>query len=228
MRAVFISDIHGNLEALSAVAATLPDAPIYCLGDVVGYGANPNEVIEWVKEYVEVCILGNHDMAVLTGDVSWFNQAAARAIKWTRSVIKPENLGFLSNLADRARLNIAGLRTLLVHGSPDDPISEYVYPETHANLFDIYLHREGVDLIAMGHTHIPYVWRSSRGVVFNPGSVGQPRSGHPEACYATLYYDGSTLRIEPKLIPYDIETAASKILASGLPTFLASRLFSGT
>ncbi|MEM3614337.1 MAG: metallophosphoesterase family protein [Nitrososphaerales archaeon] len=227
MRAVFISDIHSNLEALNAVAATIPDAPIYCLGDVVGYGANPNEVIEWVRENVELCILGNHDVAVLSGDVSWFNPAAAKAIKWSRGVIKPQNLNFLKSLADRARLNIVGLKTLLVHGSPDDPISEYVYLETHSQLFNIYLHREGVDLIGMGHTHIPYAWRSSSGVVFNPGSVGQPRSGNPQACYAILEYDGATLNIEHKLIRYDIESAASKILASGLPTFLASRLFSG-
>ncbi len=228
MQAVFISDIHGNLEALNAVAATLPDAPIYCLGDVVGYGANPNEVVEWVKEHVEVCILGNHEAAVLTGDVSCFNPAAAKAIMWTKRVIKPENLRFLYNLADKVKLKIAGLKTLLVHGSPDDPINEYIYLETHADLFDIYLYREGVDLIGMGHTHIPYAWRSGRGLVFNPGSVGQPRSGHSEACYAVLEYDGSTLQIKHKLIPYDIESAASKILASGLPTFLASRLFSGT
>jgi len=227
MQAVFISDIHGNLEALHAIETTLPDAPIYCLGDVVGYGANPNEVIEWVKEKVEVCIIGNHDLAVLTGDVSWFNQAAAKAIKWTKSVIKPENLSFLANLADRAKLNIAGLKTLLVHGSPDDPLSEYVYLETHSSFFDIYLHREEVELIGLGHTHIPYSWRSSRGVVFNPGSVGQPRSGRPEACYAILNRSDSGFEIEHKLIPYDVESAASKILAAGLPTLLASRLFSG-
>jgi len=227
MQVVFISDIHSNLEALRAVEATLPDVPIYCLGDVVGYGANPNEVIEWVKERAKVCILGNHDLAVLTGDVSWFNYAAAKAIRWTRSVIKPENLSFLADLADRARLNIGQLKTLLVHGSPNDPISEYVYPETHSGFFDIYLTRESVDLIGMGHTHIPYTWRSSRGVIFNPGSVGQPRSGRPEACYAILKIVDSSLEIEHKYVPYDIESAASKILAAGLPSFLASRLFSG-
>lgn len=227
MQVVFISDIHGNLEALKAVEANLPAAPIYCLGDLVGYGANPNEVVEWVKERAEVCILGNHDLAVVTGDASWFNPAAAKAIRWTRRVIKPENLSFLANLADRTGLNIARLKTLLVHGSPDDPISEYVYPETHSGFFDIYLTREGVDLIGMGHTHIPYSWRSSRGVIFNPGSVGQPRSGRPEACYAVLKFEGSAFEIEHKLVPYDIESAASKILAAGLPSFLASRLFSG-
>jgi putative phosphoesterase len=227
MQAIFISDIHGNLEALEAVEATLPDAPIYCLGDIVGYGANPNEVVEWVKERAELCILGNHDLAVLTGDVSWFNQAAAEAIEWTRSVIKPENLSFLAKLADRARLNIAGLKTLLVHGSPDDPIGEYVYPETHSGFFDIYLTREGVDLIGMGHTHIPYTWRSSNGMIFNPGSIGQPRSGRPEACYAVLKSGDSGYEIEHTYVPYDIETAASKILAAGLPSFLARRLFSG-
>jgi len=227
MQAVFISDIHGNLEALEAVEATLPDAPIYCLGDVVGYGANPNEVVEWVRERSEVCILGNHDLAVLIGDVSWFNQAAAKAIRWTRSVIKPENQRFLANLTDRARLNVAGLNTLLVHGSPDDPISEYVYPETHSGFFDIYLTRESVDLIGMGHTHIPYSWRSGRGMIFNPGSIGQPRSGRPEACYAILKRGESGFEIEHKYVSYNIESAASKILAAGLPSFLASRLFSG-
>jgi len=227
MQAVFVSDIHSNLEALQAVESTLPDAPIYCLGDIVGYGANPNEAIEWVKKRAEVCILGNHDLAVLTGDVSWFNQAAAKAIQWTRSVIKPENLSFLSNLADRAKLNILGLKALLVHGSPDDPISEYIYLETHSRFFDIYLHREDVELIGMGHTHIPYSWRSNRGMVFNPGSVGQPRSGRPEASYAILRRVDSSFEIEHKLVPYDIDSAASKILAAGLPTLLASRLFSG-
>lgn len=227
MKVVFLSDIHGNLDALEAVADDLPEAPIYCLGDIVGYGANPNESIEWVKRRCVLSILGNHDHAVLTGDTSWFNPVAEKAILWTRNVLSDESRSYLLQLSPSHVISLNGLRLLMVHGSPRDPLNEYVDPFTHEHLFDFYLERYKVSAIAMGHTHVPYSWKSSKGVVFNPGAVGQPRSGDPRACYAVVEYDGESIKVEHRYVDYPIDKAAGKILEAGLPYFLAARLYNG-
>lgn len=224
----FLSDIHGNLEALEAVSTRIhKDVPIYCLGDLVGYGANPNEAIEWAKGRNVICVMGNHDYAVVTGDTSFFNRDAERAILWTRPRLTKENMAFLSSLPKTVKVDLNGIKALLVHGSPTDPVFEYVFPETHEHLFDYYLSNNEVKVVALGHTHIPFVKKIDDGMVFNPGSIGQPRSGEPRACYALIRVEGSEIEVEYKLIEYDIEGAAGKILKAGLPPFLAQRLFQG-
>ncbi|NWG09742.1 MAG: metallophosphoesterase family protein [Nitrososphaerales archaeon] len=222
-----ISDIHGNLDALDAVLKSMGKKSIYCLGDLVGYGANPNEVIEWAKDHGVKCVMGNHEYAVVTGDASWFNWDAQRAVFWTRSNLKRENLEFIRSLPKRMDLKIDDFRILLVHGSPNDPIFEYVMPESHNELFDYYLSNNRVQVVGLGHTHIPFMYRSDRGVVFNPGSVGQPRSGDPRACYAVLTIGKGEVEVEHKLVEYDIHSAAEKIIRANLPRFLAERLYAG-
>ncbi|MGQ9719277.1 MAG: metallophosphoesterase family protein [Nitrososphaerales archaeon] len=222
-----ISDIHGNFDALDAVLKSIDKKSIYCLGDLVGYGANPNEVIEWARDYGVKCVMGNHEYAVVTGDASWFNWDAQRAVFWTRSNLKRENLEFIRSLPKRMELEIGGSRTLFVHGSPNDPIFEYVMPDTHDELFDYYLSNNRVQVVGLGHTHIPFMYKSDRGVVFNPGSVGQPRSGDPRACYVVLTIGKGGVRVEHKLVEYDIHSAAEKIIKANLPRFLAERLFAG-
>ncbi len=227
LRAHFVADVHGNLEALEAVSVYIKEGPIYVLGDMVGYGANPNEVLDKMRQWGALCILGNHDHAVLTGDVSWFNHHAAQAALWTKQVLSNENRVFLSSLPQTRVVEIQGLRVFMAHGSPLDPLSEYVYPTSHLNLFEYYLTRFKAKAVALGHTHVPFLWTSEQGIVFNPGSVGQPRSGDPRACFAEVDSDGEHLQVEHRLVTYDFDKAAKKILDAGLPSFLAHRLYEG-
>lgn len=222
-----ISDIHGNLDALNAVMNNLSQKDIYCLGDLVGYGANPNEVIEWARERNVKCVIGNHEYALITGDVSWFNPDAQRAIFWTRSNLKRENYEFIKRLPERIEAKIEDVNALFVHGSPNDPIFEYVMPETHSDLFDYYLSRNNVNVLGLGHTHIPFLYKTNRDVIFNPGSVGQPRSRDNRASYAILIIDRREVQVEHKMVEYDIESAAKKIIKANLPGFLAQRLYIG-
>ncbi|HYA56752.1 MAG TPA: metallophosphoesterase family protein, partial [Nitrososphaerales archaeon] len=114
------------------------------------------------------------------------------------------------------------------HGSPDDRLWEYVDPRTHSDLFGFYLSKLGVGLIGLGHTHVPYVWKEKGRVVFNPGSVGQPRDGDPRASFAVLSVDEQEVRVGVRRVAYDIKKAASRIREAGLPESHATRLFSGT
>jgi predicted phosphodiesterase len=172
-------------------------------------------------------VLGNHDQAVLTGETGWFNPVAAEAIRWTRRAISPSSLDYLSSLPTSLRLHPEGKRLLIVHGSPDDPIHEYVYPTTHGELFERYLAEGETDVLALGHTHFPFVANTSRGTVFNPGSVGQPRHGVPGAFYAILAVSSGAAEVELLSVSYDMEAAASKIYRAGLPHVLGERLFEG-
>ncbi|MCP8310670.1 MAG: metallophosphatase family protein [Candidatus Methylarchaceae archaeon HK01B] len=226
-KVALVSDIHGNIDALNAILETMRQKSIFCLGDLVGYGANPNEVVKWARENNVKCIMGNHEYAVITKDVSWFSWAAKRAVFWTRSNLKSSNMEFIKKLPKKMKLEIEGIKILLVHGSPTDPIFEYVMPETHRDLFDYYLSNNGVDVIGLGHTHIPLMCKSDKGTIFNPGSVGQPRSGDPRACYAILTIKGRDVQVEHELVEYDVESAARKIMEAGLPKFLAQRLYMG-
>jgi putative phosphoesterase len=227
VRLGFISDIHGNLEALKAVATLVAGVPTYCCGDVVGYGANPNEVVEWVRENCSGCVMGNHDKAVVTGETGWFNDAAAEAIGWTRKVMSEDNIRYLSSLPVSLRFQHGGKRFLMVHGSPEDPLHEYVQPATHRDLFEHYLTRHDADVLALGHTHYPFETKVGRGTVFNPGSVGQPRQGAPGSFYATVEVEDGTVRVNLLSAAYDIRAAASKIYAAGLPRALGERLYEG-
>lgn len=223
----FLSDVHSNLEALDRVMAELRGLEVVCLGDAVGYGSNPNEVIKMLKEANAIAVRGNHDDAVLTGDTSWFNARAAMALQWTRDHLTAESMSYLRGLPLRLRLELEGTPVFLTHGSPDDNLREYVEPQTHSQLFAHYLDKLNVRAIALGHTHRPFVWKEAERLVFNPGSAGQPRDGDPRASYAVATFDGRNVDVELRRVEYDIETAARKIEAAGLPGQLAARLFEG-
>lgn len=227
-RIAVISDLHANLEALRAVLGRTADTPVYCLGDLVDYGANPNEVVDLVRDRQIKVIKGNHDEAAVTGDTSQFNAKAAMGSKWTSATLTDSNRKFLKELPLSLRFKIGGTSVSFFHGSPDDPLWEYVDPLTHSLLFSHYLDKLGVGLIGLGHTHVPYSISESKGRVFNPGSVGQPRDGDPRASYAEVQFDGDTSKVEIIRVSYDNEAAARKILAAGLPEVFASRLHTGT
>jgi putative phosphoesterase len=166
-------------------------------------------------------IQGNHDRAVVTGDTSWFGGDASAAVKWTRKVISGLNLKFLSTRKDKERLNIDGKHFLMCHGAPWDR-DEYIL----ASQVDEDMLRENrIDILIMGHTHIPFVKKYSTGIVINPGSVGQPRDGDPRAAGAML--DTETMEVTKLRVDYDIDVVADAIIAKGLPETLAQRLSYG-
>lgn len=227
-RIFFISDVHSNLEALSAVFEEVGDKEVYCLGDVVGYGADPNTVIELLKQHRVRCIEGNHDRASLTGVVSGFSHAAALAALWTHAQLSESSREFIKGLEPEVRLDVGSKRIYLTHGSPDDRLLEYVNPYTHAGLFDHYLSKVQADVIGLGHTHIPYLWNGRRGTVFNPGSVGQPRNGDRRASFAEIdVFPDDELSVTLRTVEYDYGGAAAKIREAGLPQQLADRLYLG-
>jgi len=248
-----ISDIHGNLEALEAVLADMPDGVelVYCLGDVVGYGASPNECCDLVRERGMPTISGNHDLAVtdLSTDLNWFNPVAAAAVLWTREQLSEENAEFLRT---RPR-TISTEGALFVHGSIRDP-DEYITTSSAAeeNLALLKSRYPGTPVCFFGHTHVKAVapppadgavlgeGRFDLGVggpyLVNPGSVGQPRDGDPFASYVLVEEGGIEAAengrpagpvVTYRPVEYDIERAQAKIRAAGLPEMLAERLAVG-
>ncbi len=223
-----ISDVHANMEAMDAVLGELLGMEVYCLGDLVDYGAEPNEVVETARERGIKSLLGNHDYAALTGDTRLFNARAAMSSKWTAKHLTDKSVKYLRGLPLELRIPFGDAEAYFTHGSPDDKLWEYVDPRTHSNLFEHYLGKLGVRTIGLGHTHVPYVWREEPGTVFNPGSVGQPRDGDNRASYGILSFDAGEAKVELRRVPYDYHSTASKIEAAGLPESFAERLASGT
>ena len=248
MRAAVFSDIHANLPALEAVLDDIEDAgmdELWCLGDVVGYGASPDECVELVRDACEACLVGNHDLAALGRlDTSTFSTAAATAVEWTTANSSKRSLDFLGGLqpADSSR------PAALYHASPRDPVWEYVlWPDQAADCLQVQERR--VSLI--GHSHVALFfstpdgdqddapaeargWQAGAGTrleidegrwLINPGSVGQPRDGDPRAAWLEL--DTDSWEATYHRIPYDIDRAATAIEAAGLPEHLGRRLFVG-
>ncbi len=239
MRIALLSDIHSNLIALDAVlaAAGSVDA-IWHLGDVVGYGPDPDGVVARLKEVGALGVRGNHDAAAAGGtEIEWFNPDARRAMEWTRTAISPATVAWLAALPER--LTIEGCE--LVHGSPREPIWEYVtsVPVARANIA-LLTSPTGLN----GHTHIPVAFIEDDGridvvgpghgseielrgrrALLNPGSVGQPRDGDPEASYAII--DPGAGRISWHRVAYDVEAVQSAMRSMGLPNGLSARLSMG-
>ena len=227
-RFAVISDVHANLEALEEVLKRIEGMDAYCLGDLVDYGANPNEVIAAVMGRGAKTLMGNHDSAVLSGDTSMFNARAAMSSKWSASHLSAKSAAYLRALPPEIRVRVEGVEFYFTHGSPDDRLWEYVDPRTHSDLFGHYLDKTGSGAIGLGHTHIPYVWSEGGRVVFNPGSVGQPRDGDRRASFAVVTVSGVEASVEVVRVEYDIEKAGSKIRDAGLPVPFADRLRAGS
>jgi predicted phosphodiesterase len=242
VRYLILSDIHANWEALEAVLA---DAgadydETLCCGDLVGYGADPNRVVEWIRQRAKLVVRGNHDKACAgLDDLEWFNPVARSAATWTGQALTPDNLDYLRNLAKGP----APLDSFqILHGSPLDE-DEYLVSAFAVSQVAPYLDRE---VSFFGHTHLQGGYLCSpdgikrlarpegaeiRRVVelehevlylINPGSVGQPRDGDPRA--GCLIYDSERRLVEFRRIPYDVRAAQAKIRAAGLPDLLADRL----
>lgn len=226
MLLALISDIHSNLPALEAVMEDIQGTRaemILCAGDLIGYGARPNEVIERVRRARIESIRGNHDAAVAGNDYSWFNDDAGDALKWTAERLKEGNSLFLRDLRTESRLDCGGKRLAVFHGSPKDP-NRYVFPGEEGEWV---IEDAEADIAVLGHTHHPVMARFGEGLVLNPGSVGQPRDGDPRASYCLLEIRDGAARPVFRRVEYDIEAAAKAILEAGLPQRFAQRLYWG-
>jgi diadenosine tetraphosphatase ApaH/serine/threonine PP2A family protein phosphatase len=241
MRVAVISDIHGNLHALEAVLAEVdaeqPDA-VWCLGDLVGYGPHPNECCDLVRERASIVLCGNHDLAALgTIDVGDFSGDAAAAARWTAEALRPEQREWLASLQSSSPAEGAGL----YHGSPRDPVWEYVLSEEVALLS---LLATSDPHVLVGHSHVPIalgwdgesfegglapagtvVELAGRRWLMNPGSVGQPRDGDARAAW--LLVDLPSGRGTFRRVTYPIAEAQAASREAGLPPTLAARLAHG-
>ncbi|MCI0349156.1 MAG: metallophosphoesterase, partial [Acidobacteriales bacterium] len=221
-------DIHANLPALEAVFSDMDLRGLtsrYCLGDLVGYGTFPNEVIALIRERNIPTIMGNYDVGVGNdsddcGCAYKTAEEEARgklSIAWTNAHTLPEHKAYLRTLADHIPLQLGKLRVLLVHGSPRK-VNEYLYEDRPDSSFERILDQADVDVLVCGHTHLPYhkILPSGRHVV-NAGSVGKPKDRDPRACYVVMLAEGGDLNVEFIRVSYDIERAAQAIEASDMP-----------
>jgi putative phosphoesterase len=226
MRIAIISDVHGNIHALDAVLADVeaqhPDR-VYCLGDLVGYGAFPNEVVGRIRERGIPTIIGNYDDGVgferdecgCAYKEETDRQLGQRSLEWTKAHTIADNKAFLRGLLPQIRFEADGKRVLLVHGSPRK-INEYLFEDRPLSSFERLAQSSDADVILFGHTHVPYT-KSAGGVLFvNAGSVGKPKDGDPRACYALLDLTSAT-PVHFRRVEYDIAGAASAIRATDLP-----------
>ena len=240
MRVAVLSDIHSNLVALDAVLAHAGSVDaVWHLGDVVGYGPDPDGVVARLIEVGAVGVRGNHDAAAIGGrEIEWFNPEARAAAEWTRDTIDATTRAWLSALPERHAIE----RMTLVHGSPRDPIREYI------SSAEVALENLAVletDFGLHGHTHVPVAFwvgtddalrvlapdpgasveLDGQRALVNPGSVGQPRDGDPDASYLVLEPDSAAVTWHR--VPYDIPAVQAAIRAAGLPGRLADRLAFG-
>lgn len=237
-----ISDIHGNLEALDAVLGELQGVDAFlCMGDIVGYGADPGACIDRVRELPNlVCVAGNHDLAAVGKyDLGWFNRFARAAILWTADQLSQEHISSLTSLPMKAHVD----RALLVHGSLPDEMGYITSVGEARRCFDA---MPG-DLTFIGHTHITEYYRmrerarspeqvplwsggaveisAEHRYIVNPGAIGQPRDGNAEASFGRWDTDSST--VEVRRVSYDIAAAQAKMRAARLPDALSERLSAG-
>ena len=243
MRYAIISDIHANLAALTAVLNDIENQggaeKVWCLGDVVGYGPDPHKCIELLHQTNHVCVAGNHDWAAIGKiDTAEFNHDAAESCHWTAEQLSPADVEYLRNLP----LIIHEDNFTLVHGSPKEPIWEYIKSTNVAKENFAYFKSQ---FCLVGHSHIPLLFYhnesgkcssnqfltnskctlDSNRLIINAGSVGQPRDGNPQASYAI--YDNKDRVVRLYRVPYDIQSTQDRMVECGLPIHLAIRLSNG-
>jgi diadenosine tetraphosphatase ApaH/serine/threonine PP2A family protein phosphatase len=235
-----VSDVHSNIEALDAVFASLrDDDALLCLGDIVGYGPNPNECVEKIRARATATVLGNHDVAAIDNfGLAYFNPAAREAMRWTQTVLSAENLAWLDSLGYEFRMP----EFLLVHGAPVNYFEYVLDKAAAARAFAA----TDAPVIFIGHTHIAEVYalqpdgrvehkhlqqggeivlEDGLRYLINVGSVGQPRDLNPRASFGL--YDSSARTVQIVRVPYPIERVQEKIASAKLPDALARRLVVG-
>ena len=242
MRYLILSDIHSNWEALQAVlsAAEGQYDQIICCGDFVGYGPDPNRVLDWAREHVSMAVRGNHDRACANlEDLEWFNPVAQTATRWTHGELSPENICYVQELP-KGPVEVENFA--VVHGSPRDEDEYLINPGEAREAFSFITNR----ITFFGHTHLqggfdwgnrrvlpirtpengmPLELQTDSAYLINPGSVGQPRDLDPEAAYVLYNTEDSFLFFHR--IAYDVKQVQKKIRQAGLPGVLADRLAVG-
>jgi len=218
MKIGLISDVHSNAIALEAVLKNMGKVDvIVCAGDIVGYNPYPNETIDLLRKYGVKCVMGDHDKAVISGDIEWFNHMTADTLKWTIKHLTGENLDYLKHLPDH--IEVDGMT--IYHGHPGS-IKDFAFeyePEKLCGIFEAVDHHK---IFAFGHTHMPLMKECGDKTVLNPGSVGQPRDGNNQASYAI--YDTEKHTFDIKRIDYDYKKVQDKIHEEGFPDLMAERL----
>lgn len=240
MRYAIISDVHGNIESLERAFSLMePEDQVLCLGDIVGYGPNPNECIALLRTRLQHAVLGNHDLAALENfGVEYFNDAARAAIAWTQKVLNDESRAWLNSLSYEIRYP----DFLMVHGAPVNYFEYILDKRTASKAFAL----TDAPLVFIGHTHIAEYWVSEpdgtvghrhmqhggelrleegRRYIVDVGSIGQPRDLNPEASF--VFYDPQSRKVEWVRYPYPIREVQEKIHEAHLPEYLAMRLESG-
>ena len=243
MRCAIIADIHANLAAFTAVLDDIKSRggveEVWCLGDVVGYGPDPHQCLELLQQHNHVCIAGNHDWAAIGKlDTAEFNPDAAAACHWTAQQLSPEDIKYLESLP----VVIQRDDFTLVHGSPREPIWEYLVSTSSAK--ENFAHFQS-QFCLVGHSHVPMVFSytetghcsfnqfsaniglmlGQNRLIINPGGVGQPRDGDPRASYAI--YDSETRMVRLYRVPYDIISTQNRMVEHNLPMRLVVRLSHG-
>jgi predicted phosphodiesterase len=240
VRYAVLSDVHGNLESLQrALAQLAPEDTLACLGDMVGYGPNPNECVHLLRDRAQHAVLGNHDIAALENyGTEFFNDAARAAIEWTQTVLDEPSRHWLNTLPYELRLP----DFLMVHGAPVNYFEYILDKRSAARAFE----RTDAPLVFVGHTHIAEYWvrepdgtighkhmqrggelilESGRRYIIDVGSVGQPRDLNPEASY--VLYEPAAARVQWVRYDYPVAVVQTKIREAHLPDYLAERLEAG-
>ena len=232
MRIAIVSDIHSNIEALTKAFSLIDNSSVdevYCLGDIVGYGANPNECLDIIRRRAAKVVIGNHDMAVIEPEPKSPVPAIGRVVvEWTKKVLTEENRQYLMNLPLISQNSLC----TLVHASPENPAGwDYIVSlENASRQFEYF----STPLCFIGHTHIPSICgddlktfhlKRGRRSIINVGSVGQPRDGNPDLSFGIL--DTDTWEYVNIRSPYDVDSASQAIVRNGLSHSLARRLFWG-
>ena len=243
MRCAIIADIHANLAAFTAVLDDIKRRggveEVWCLGDIVGYGPDPHQCIELLQQYSHFCVAGNHDWAAIGKiDTSDFNPDAATACHWTTQQLSPEDIDYLHSLPPVIHRG----DFLLVHGSPREPIWEYLLSTSSARENFAYFQPQ---FCLVGHSHVPLIFEysetgtcslhefpadttltlSKNRLIINPGGLGQPRDGDPQASYAI--YDSVIRTVIHYRVAYDIAVTQARMVKYGLPIHLVTRLSYG-
>lgn len=237
MKIAIFADVHSNLLGLQAVLADIRQRDVdatYCVGDLVGYGPRPNEVIDLLRQENIPTIMGNYDDAI--GNMRFIcgcdykneqaRQLGESSILWTKEHTSEENKVWLKKLPERLAFTAGGLKFLLVHGSPRQ-LNEYLFENTPEETLKQFLTENHCEVLVCGHTHLPYHKQVEGGHVINVGSAGKPKHGNANVGYALVDVTEGSLRVEFIQVTYDFEQTAREIEAVGLPKEFAEIIRTG-
>ncbi len=238
MRLAFFGDVHANLEALNAVLEDIDKKgvdEIFCLGDLVGYGPDPENVVQEIKRRAIRTIMGNYDDGVGYSKQSCGcsyspgreTEVGDISLNWTIEHTSQETKDFLKKLPRRLSFEVENVKFLLVHGSPLNELLEYVTPQIDPDRLQKIAQSTSEDIIVNGHTHIPMVKWVFGKLVLNPGSVGRPKDADPRACYMIVEVKRGTVQAQIVRVPYDVKKTIEKIAKNNLPMELATVLALG-